>query len=624
MGLQHFGHIAGVISALSTPVAIFDPQRGLVRYNEPYAKLFDIEPDELVVGTDERRILDKLRTRRMLPDVVSYRDWREQHLTSYDRRAPWQHEPWHLPDGRTIKVISAPAGPEGGVIYVFEDITSKLQLESLNKALVSVQRETLNSLGEAVSVFGTNGRLTLANTRFFELWRISETELQGQHVDGIIEATARSTGASGAGIWRGLRREVLNLQPTRHDLQGQVERDDGVVLDYRLVRLPDGQTMLSFSDVSHRAQLTRVTKERDAALKAAVDAKSSAEAEVDRLRRPISEIIELAESLVDEDLLLTDRQIASIQDIKRNALEAGGLVSLNTLVGDVVPEQRPGLAFELSREGVIDLSLSGVPDAEEFKQLEGLLPVLVGALDDLLVSSEGSNAFPQISPIARKYKEVAAGQMGNVAIDQLYAYGVRLGNIGASINRSIAGGEGPETSDGLSEALESVLTIHGTLVLSTKRGRYLLRAAQAYREDKSNDLEYKLRAQDVVGRLSKTEGLVSDKAKAVVVEINDDIAQGIHPSRSTEIARTANYNLFATMGKVVLVGYFGQAYLQSVPGIESVSSGAQVVNYSWQFLVDNEVSIRALASIAGQEMHWVSILLDWVKKHRLSDVPEAR
>ena len=68
--------------------------------------------------------------------------------------SPRENPPWHLPDGRSIKVISAPAGPRGGVIYVFDDITERLKLESTNKAFSNVQRETLNALSEGVAAAG--------------------------------------------------------------------------------------------------------------------------------------------------------------------------------------------------------------------------------------------------------------------------------------------------------------------------------------------------------------------------------------------------------------------------------------------------------------------------------------
>src|SRR5690606_29952349 len=170
-------HIAGIIDALATPLAIFSAGRELIQFNQAYANLWNFAPGFLTPGLDERAVLDKLRTEGMLPNQVDYHTWRAKHLESYTRKAPFEADPCHLPDGRTIKVISAPAGPDGGVIYVFEDLTERLELESANKAMSNVQRETINALSEAVAVFGTNGRLTLSNPQLSKLWKVPLNEL---------------------------------------------------------------------------------------------------------------------------------------------------------------------------------------------------------------------------------------------------------------------------------------------------------------------------------------------------------------------------------------------------------------------------------------------------------------
>src|SRR5690606_6723347 len=114
-------HLSAIIEALATPIAIFNARRELVQANRAYAALWKLDPDWLRPGLDERSILDRLRTEGILPNEPDYHDWRARHLTSYQLTRPRESEPWHLPDGRTIRVIAAPAGPNGGVLYVFED-----------------------------------------------------------------------------------------------------------------------------------------------------------------------------------------------------------------------------------------------------------------------------------------------------------------------------------------------------------------------------------------------------------------------------------------------------------------------------------------------------------------------
>jgi PAS domain-containing protein len=101
-----------------------------------------------------------------------------------------------------VQVIAAPAGPQGGVIYVFEDITEQLVLQSQHRSLLDVQRSTINALSEAVAVFGTNGRLTLANPRLSALWKLPVNVLeQSPHIDQIAAVVAAELPEDGAAIW---------------------------------------------------------------------------------------------------------------------------------------------------------------------------------------------------------------------------------------------------------------------------------------------------------------------------------------------------------------------------------------------------------------------------------------
>ncbi|TIR44871.1 MAG: hypothetical protein E5X53_37965, partial [Mesorhizobium sp.] len=72
---------------------------------------------------------------------------------------------WHLPDGKTIRVVANPQ-PKGGVTWVFENLTEKMDLESRYQTAVRVQGETLDNLAEGVAVFGPDGRLRFSNPAF--------------------------------------------------------------------------------------------------------------------------------------------------------------------------------------------------------------------------------------------------------------------------------------------------------------------------------------------------------------------------------------------------------------------------------------------------------------------------
>jgi signal transduction histidine kinase len=369
-------HVGGIIDALTTPIAIFNARRELVQYNAAYAQLWRLRPDFLAPGLDERAILDKLRTEGMLPNQVDYQTWRAKHLQSYERQAPHENEPWHLPDGRTIKVVSAPAGPAGGVIYVFEDITERLKLESANKAFTNVQRETINSLSEAVAVFGTNGRLTLSNPRLSALWKLPMNALgQNPHIDQIAEASGRAMPEDGASIWRDLKRGIIDLNPTRSDQTGRLNRSDGRLLDYAITRLPDGQTMMTFLDITESASYSRVLKERNDALVAADLLKDAFVENVSyELRSPLTNIIGFADLLAgSEDGSLNERQRAYIDYIRASSVTLGVLIDNILDLASVdagIAELRPEL---LDIPTLVDKAKAGL--SATFPEISGERPI---------------------------------------------------------------------------------------------------------------------------------------------------------------------------------------------------------------------------------------------------------
>lgn len=386
-GLSHLG---AIIDALGTPIAIFNGSRELVQFNRAYCQLWDLDPDWLKPGMDERAILDKLRTDGKLPNEPDYQAWRTRHLKAYQLKVPSELEPWHLPDGRTIQVIAAPAGPKGGVIYVFEDITTQLNLMSQHRAVLDVQRSTLNALSEAVAVFGTNGRLTLSNPRLSTIWKLPANVLASNpHIDQLAEAASRAMPEDGAAIWRDLKRAIVDLNPTRSDQQGRITRADGKLVDYAIVRLPDGQTLMTFLDVTESANYQRVLKEKNEALLTADRLKDAFVQNVSyELRSPLTNIIGFADLLNSGTAgELNERQRAYTDYIRTSSATLGLLIdnildlaTVDAGIAELRPEQQDVAALvETARAGV----MASFPDIDGERtvnlkvEIEPNLPVFV-------------------------------------------------------------------------------------------------------------------------------------------------------------------------------------------------------------------------------------------------------
>jgi len=302
------------LDQLATAVVIFGPEGRLVFYNDAYCKLFDLDAAFLDEHPTDSAILDRLRAERKLPEQADFRAWKAQLHEAYrspEARANW----WHLPGGRTLRVVTT-ANPEGGVTYIYDDISERIELESRFNALIRTQGETLDALAEAVAVFGSDGRLKLFNHAFAELWELSPKDLaENPHVEKV-GAWCRTSMRDGAATWHALQLAVTGMG-ARHPLARRVEFTDGRVLDCGAVPLPDGGTLVTFRDVSASAQVERALKERNEALEAADALKNAFVGHVSyELRSPLTTIIGFAQ-LLDDPLIgpLNDKQREYVQHI---------------------------------------------------------------------------------------------------------------------------------------------------------------------------------------------------------------------------------------------------------------------------------------------------------------------
>lgn len=288
------------LDQLATAVAIFGADERLVFYNAAYRALFQLDPAFLDERPTDSTILDRLRTERRLPEQADYRAWKAQLLDAYRAVEPKEHR-WYLPGGRTLRVVTNP-NPEHGVTYLFDDISERIELESRFNALNRTQSETLEALTEAVAVFGTDGRLKLHNPVFAQMWKLSPQTLATRpHIDTVAGWARMLLGRrlGGEEALGAIKLAVTALEH-RTPVERRIERVDGSVLDCAALPLPDGDTLVTFRDVSDSVNVERALVERNEALIAADALKSAFVHHVSyELRSPLTTIIGFAQLLDD-------------------------------------------------------------------------------------------------------------------------------------------------------------------------------------------------------------------------------------------------------------------------------------------------------------------------------------
>jgi signal transduction histidine kinase len=284
------------LDQLATGVAIFGSNQRLAFYNTAYRLLWDLDPIFLDQGPNDSAVLDRLRASRKLPDEQDFRQWKTALYDAYRAVEPKEHM-WHLPDGRTMRVVTTP-NPEGGVIYLFDDVTERLDLERRYDALIRVQGETLDNLTEAVAVFGSDGRLRLFNPVFARMWRlVPETLAERPHIESLSQWTFPLHGDHP--VWQSLRTTITAIE-NREPVMGRLDRPDGNVVDCATMPLPDGATLVTFQDVTDTVNVERALRERNEALEAADRLKIDFVHHVSyELRSPLTNIIGFAHFLGD-------------------------------------------------------------------------------------------------------------------------------------------------------------------------------------------------------------------------------------------------------------------------------------------------------------------------------------
>ncbi len=367
------------LDELTTAVAIFGPDGALVFHNQAYRQLWSLDPAFLETSPSDAVILDRLRADRKLPEQADFRTWKAQLHEAYraiEAREHW----WHLPDGRTLRVVAAP-NPRGGVTYLFDDVTERLALESRFNALSKVQRETIDHLQEAVAVFGSDGRLRLHNPAFQALWDLSEDELaERPHADQIL--TACGARHADAELWRRLKMAMTAMPDERQPLTARIDRAEGAVIDVVTLPLPDGGTLATFTDVTARVNVERALRDRAEAVEAAARLKADFTSHVSyELRSPLTNIIGFGQLLGDPRLgALSPKQREYVDHILSSS---SALLAIINDILDLTTIDAGAMELELgpvNARDAIDGAVEGVRDrlAEAGLGLEIDAPPSVG------------------------------------------------------------------------------------------------------------------------------------------------------------------------------------------------------------------------------------------------------
>ncbi|MGE0108507.1 MAG: PAS-domain containing protein [Bdellovibrionales bacterium] len=327
---RHLAAHHEVLEQLGTAISVFGPDQRLEFYNQAYQRLWGAPDVFLDSKPSFSEIMEDLRARNRIPEQADFQKYKKEKAALFTSLLEPAEDVMFLPDERSLRTITAPH-PLGGLIFVYENVTDQIELETSYNTLVEVQTETINNLSEGVALFGLDGRLRLFNQALVRLFGYDETFLESRpHVKEMLEIARELLDVDGA--WAERKEKMVSYALDRKPRQGRVKRNDDKVVSFLTVPLPDGSVLNSFSDITDSVRVEQALRASNAALATADRLKSDFVANVSyQLRTPLNTITGFAEILVEQYFgSLNDRQLEYTTTI-RNESE-----KLSRLINDVL------------------------------------------------------------------------------------------------------------------------------------------------------------------------------------------------------------------------------------------------------------------------------------------------
>jgi PAS domain-containing protein len=230
-------------------LAVFDKNRRLGLFNPALSDLVKIDAVWLAGRPSLRDFLERLRETRQMPEQKDFAAFRRM-LTELEEgaRDGTYEENWVLPSGKIFRVTGRPH-PQGALAFLFEDISTAIQLERRYRAELELSQATLDRLSEAVAVFDTSGMLVFVNSAFEALWRLDP--MSGLEGPGVADLSAEwERRCMPTSLWDDLRAFATGAE-RRTSWTGTAVTRDGLSLTVLVAPLPNGSTLVTFREKGH-------------------------------------------------------------------------------------------------------------------------------------------------------------------------------------------------------------------------------------------------------------------------------------------------------------------------------------------------------------------------------------
>ena len=323
--------LVDALESIPDSVVMLDAEDRFVLCNTQYRELYRPIAHLFVPGARFVDICRAAAESGMVPGAVGRVEaWLEERAARHRKSGSWTEE--RHSKGRWYQLTERPTA-EGGIIIVQVDVTDLKRREQELAEKSQLLQATFDNMEQGLLMMDTGFRVKAWNDRFLALHDIPAGAISaGLSLEGLMRLFARLGEYGGRDVEEVLaerRAQIRNLTPKIMEWH----RPNGVVIEQRRVRMPDGGILVTYTDITERerveADLRRAKDEAELASRSKTEFLANMSHE---LRTPLNAIIGFSDVLAGQIFgALGDQRY---QDYARDIRDSG--FHLLNLINDVL------------------------------------------------------------------------------------------------------------------------------------------------------------------------------------------------------------------------------------------------------------------------------------------------